>query len=222
MGRDEHVIYVFPRTADPIRQGDIFVGLPRADFSLKHIPLMRDAGPEETTWEAIYDSGRQVEPVTAVVALRPVIAIVATQDCDTIRAPDITLCEIRPFKDVERKGKDTRAPESWMRIITQHARVNQKWFYLPPDAKIGFADKMAVDFLATIRLLREDLEDLRSLRKGRLNDLADEHFRERIAEFFRRYPYDEWYPLNQAEMAKYREAYPDAHPFPWQAQAETP
>lgn len=210
------MIYVFPSATDTIRQGDIFVGLPRADFSLKRIPLMRDAGPEEATWESIYDGGRQVDPVTALVALRPVTAIVATQDCDTLRAPDITLCEIRPFRDVERKSKDTKAPDSWMRIITQHARLNLKWFYLPPDAAIGFADKMAVDFPATIRLPREDLESLRSLRKGRLNDLADEHFRERIGEFFRRYPYDEWYPLNPAELAKYREAYPEAEPFPWQ------
>jgi hypothetical protein len=210
------VIYDFPPAEDPIRQGDIFVGLPRADFSVKRIPILRDAGSEETTWEAIYDSGRQTEPVTAVVALRPVIAIVATQDCDTLRAPDLTLCEIRPFREVEKKSKDTKAPESWMRIIAQHARLNQKWFYLPPDPTIGFPDKMAVDFLATLRLLREDVESLRSLRKGRLNDVADEHFRERIAEFFRRYPYDEWYPLNLAELAKYREAYPDTRAYPWQ------
>jgi len=212
------VIYDFPPAEDPIRQGDIFVGLPRADFSVKRIPIVRDAGSEETTWEAIYDSGRQTEPVTAVVALRPVIAIVATQDCDTVRAPDLTLCEIRPFREVERKSKDTKAPERWMRIITQHARFNQKWFYLPPDPTIGFADKMAVDFLATLRLLREDVESLRSLRKGRLNDVADEHFRERIAEFFRRYPYDEWYPLNPAELAKYREAYPGTRAYPWQTE----
>ncbi|WP_155996384.1 hypothetical protein [Verrucomicrobium sp. 3C] len=49
-----------------------------------------------------------------------------------------------------------------------------------------------------------------------MNGIADEHFRERIAEFFRRYPYDEWYPLNQDELQTYLEEYPDAKPFPWQ------
>jgi len=75
---------------------------------------------------------------------------------------------------------------------------------------------MAVDFLVTLRIPREDLESLRSLRKGRLNPVADEHFRERIAEFFRRYPYDEWYPLNQEELATYAAAHEGTKPYPWQ------
>jgi len=75
---------------------------------------------------------------------------------------------------------------------------------------------MAVDFLVTLRVRRLELESLRSLRKGRLNPVADEHFRERIAEFSRRYPYDEWYPLNREEFDVYRAEYPDAEPFPWQ------
>jgi len=75
---------------------------------------------------------------------------------------------------------------------------------------------MAVDFTVTLRVPRAELEELRSLRRGRLNPVADEHFRERIAEFFRRYPYDEWYPLNQEELEAYRREYPDTPPFPWQ------
>ncbi|MBM4082926.1 MAG: hypothetical protein FJ278_24680 [Planctomycetes bacterium] len=65
-----------------------------------------------------------------------------------------------------------------------------------------------MDFMVTIRVPLQDLAALRSLRKGRLNPIADEHFRERIAEFFRRYPYDEWYPLDQREFAEdgYRES----------------
>jgi len=57
---------------------------------------------------------------------------------------------------------------------------------------------------------------MRDLRRGRLNDMADEHFRERIADFFRRYPYDEWYALNQDELAVYQQEYPDTNPYPWQ------
>jgi hypothetical protein len=154
--------------------------------------------------------------VTAVFAIRPVAAIVATQDCDATRSQDITLCEIRPFRDVYPTASQTSTPKAWKNILTQHARVNHKWFYLPPDEQIGFVDKMAVDFMVTLRVPRIDLESLRELRKGRLNPVADEHFREHIAEFFRRYPYDEWYPLNSDELETYRAQYPEARAFPWQ------
>jgi hypothetical protein len=81
---------------------------------------------------------------------------------------------------------------------------NLKWFYLPPDQTMGFTDRRAVDFLATLRVARQDLESARHLRRGRLNDVADEHFRERLAEFFRRYPYNEWYPFTKEEFDAYR------------------
>lgn len=68
----------------------------------------------------------------------------------------------------------------------------------------------------TIRVPRIELEEIRHQRKGRLNSIADEHFRERIGEYFRRYPYDEWYPLNQDELAEYKKNHPDTVPFPWQ------
>ena len=158
----------------------------------------------------------QQEEVTAVFPLRPVAAIVATQDCDATHSQDITLCEIRLFSDVYPNAAQTSTPRAWKNIITQHARVNQKWFYLPSDQRIGFMHKMAVDFMLTLRVPRVELEALRDLRKGRLNSVADEHFRERIGEFFRRYPYDEWYPLNQDELKAYVGQYPDVKPFPWQ------
>jgi hypothetical protein len=75
---------------------------------------------------------------------------------------------------------------------------------------------MGVDFLVTIRIPRTDLEGLRTLRRGRLNNTADEHFRERISEFFRRYPYDEWYTLNPEELTEYQKEHPETEPYPWQ------
>lgn len=207
------MIYEFPATDQPIRQGDIFVGLPRVEVSLKSLSVVEDEATVETTWERIASAG---QPVTAILPIRPVSAIVVTQDCDNVHGQDITLCEVRDFRDVERKAKDTQKPGKWMSILTQQARLNLKWFYLPPDDQLGFNDKLAVDFTVTLRVPRPDLEDMRHLRKGRLNPLADEHFRERIAEFFRRYPYDEWYPLNREELAEYQKNYPDAQPFAWQ------
>jgi hypothetical protein len=212
------VIYEYPPSDAPIRQGDIFTGLPRVDVSLRQVAVLEaDGATYERDWRDIAQDG---EVVAAVCPILPVSAIVATQDCDAVHAPDITLCEIRPFRDVERKAAQTSKARSWMNIVTQQSRINQKWFYLPPDPTIGFADKMAVDFLTTIRVPRSELEDLRDLRKGRLNEMADEHFRERIAEFFRRYPYDEWYSLTEDEFEAYLQDHPDARPFPWQRRTQ--
>ncbi|MBN1461885.1 MAG: hypothetical protein JXA57_20330 [Armatimonadetes bacterium] len=210
------MIYEFPDQTAPIRQGDIFVGLPRIDLSLEEILLVNEDGERLVEWQEL---ATQKETVNIIVPVRPVASIVATQDCDAHRSRDITLCEIREFREVERKSQNTHAAKSWKNLLTQHARINQKWFYLPPSDEIGFSEKMAVDFLITLRVPREDLENLRSLRRGRLNATADEHFRERIGEFFRRYPYDEWYALDEQEMAEYTKEYPDAKPFSWQ---ETP
>jgi hypothetical protein len=207
------MIYQYPDHDAPIRQGDIFIGLPRTEISLREVILVGEAGERLARWEELAE---QNQSLRIIVPVRSVPAIVATQDCDTLHSRDITLCEIRKFADVEGKAAQTTSHKAWKNIITQHARINQKWFYLPPDQHIGINEKMAVDFMVTLRIPREDLELLRSLRKGRLNPVADEHFRERISEFFRRYPYDEWYSLNKEELDAYRSEYPDAEPFPWQ------
>lgn len=208
------MIYEFPDSSEPIRQGDIFGGLPRIEISLESLSVVDDNATVEMPWREVLAAE---EPVSAILPIRPVLAIVASQDCDCSHSDDITLCEIRRFVDVERKAAQTNKPSSWVKILTQHARLNLKWFYLPPCEKIGFKEKNAVDFTLTIRVARSDLEKLRHLRKGRLNTVADEHFRERIAEFYRRYPYDEWYPLDQAELTEYRKNYPESKEFPWQS-----
>ena len=75
------MIYEFPEIEAPIRQGDIFFRVPRMDFSLKQLPIITDAGViEETKWIEII---KGLELVTAMIAVRPVCAIVATQDCAT-------------------------------------------------------------------------------------------------------------------------------------------
>ncbi|MFZ5812563.1 MAG: hypothetical protein ACOY4F_11010 [Thermodesulfobacteriota bacterium] len=212
------MIYEFPPASANIRQGDIFIGLPRIDLSLSEVVLANEIGESVVKWDDIATKG---EPVNIIVPARPVAAIVITQDCDAMRSRDVSLCEIRSFRDVERKGKDTSSAKSWKNLITQHARLNLKWFYLPPDERVGFSEKMAADFMVTLRVPRVDLEELKSLRTGRLNAMADEHFRERLSDFYRRYPYDEWYPLDNAELKAYRDEYPGAEPFPWQEAAAT-
>jgi len=212
------MIYEFPKNDEPIRQGDIFRQIPHVDLSLGKLPVIIDQNrPVLTTWEKAAVSD---DPVLAIVSAKPVNAIVITQDCDASRAEDITLCEIRQFRTVERRSADMKSnPEKWMRLLTQQARINQKWFYLPPDPHLGFTDKMGVDFLVTLRVLRLDLEALRHQRKGRLNDVALAHFRERIAEFYRRYPYDEWYALDKDELKACQKDHPGSQPYRWQTTA---
>jgi hypothetical protein len=90
------MIYDFPPIDAPIRQGDIFIGLPRIDMSLQEVPVI-EADGEQTirSWAEISEEG---SPVTAILAVRPVAAIVATQDCDAVRAPDITLLNDNELK----------------------------------------------------------------------------------------------------------------------------
>lgn len=197
------MIYVFPSEDSPIRQGDIFANIPRASVSLTDLTTITDEDLRLLSWDEIAKKGK---PVEAVLPVTPVYAIVATQNCDALTSPEITLCEIQEFQKVEGKAKDVSSPKRLMNIITQHARINQKWFYLPPDDKIGFTDKMAVDFRCTIRVRRTDLESFKNFRKGSLNSLARQHFRERLGQFFRRYPYNEWYSLNHKELQAYEKS----------------
>lgn len=209
------MIYEFPASSEPIRQGDIFRYVPRIDFNLAQLPIVAGDSTLLDDWSRV---SANADTVTALVAMRPVTAIVITQDCDAVRIEDIALCEISPFEIVEPTAKGAKYPSKTMSVITKHARINLKWFYLPPDPRIGFANKMAVDFQSVLRVSRLYLDKyLPQMRIGRLNEMGAEHFRERLSEYFRRYPYDEWYPLDKAEFEEYRKNKPEPiEPFSWQ------
>jgi len=211
------VIYERLDAATAIHQGDIFRGVPCVELPpLGEIPLVRDDGIKPASWQEVIES--RAEAASCVAAIRPVYAVVLTQDCDAVRARDISLCEIGRFADVEPKSKDTVKPKRFASLITQHARVNQKWYYLPPDEDFGFTERMAADFRSILRVARTDLEQLREAHRiGKLKEVALEHFRERAADFYRRYAYDEWYPLSREEFEHYRsEKGGSVEPYPWQ------
>jgi len=209
------MIYEFPAPDEPIRQGDIFRSMPRMDLNLAKLPVISGAEALQSDWLRAASAN---DPVTALVALRPVLAVVITQDCDAARVDDIALCEISRFDSVELLAKNAKHPKGTMSLITKHARLNLKWFYLPPDPSVGFKEKMAADFHSVLRVSRTYLEqNILQLRLARLNQIAVEHFRERLSEYYRRYPYDEWYPLDKAEFEEYRRDKPEpTEPFPWQ------
>src|SRR3712207_500193 len=99
------MIYEIPALSSPIRQGDIFLNVPSVDLPPeKIISINEDETLESLTWDE-FASNNQI--VSSVLAVRPTIGIVGNQDCDNLRARDITLFEVRPFRDVEKKSKDT-------------------------------------------------------------------------------------------------------------------
>jgi len=214
------VIYTYPEPTEPIRQGDLYQCVPRIQVILgsDYLPEILETvegGSRAIEWMQFQQSE---EPVLANVFIRSVTGIVITQDCDTLRAENIAMCEVRPFSSVEKWFTETTKPKKFLDIVTRHARVNQKWYYLPPDTRLGFIKKMGADFTSVFEVPREMLESHREdLRLGRLNDdVACPHFRERVAEFFRRYPYNEWYPLTKEETDLYESDKGCVERYSWQ------
>ncbi len=212
------MIYDIPDPQAPIRQGDIFRQIPRVDLDPAQLLVVSDSAKQKTEVLDWLKIATRAARTPALVTIRPVYAIVITQDCDAGRVEDISLCEVDRFDVVYPAGKDAKYPKRTMDLITKQSRVNLKWFYLPREPKIEFTAPMAADFQSVLRVPRAYLEkNIAALRLARLNQIADEHFRERLAEYFRRYPYDEWYPLDKAELEEYRRSKPEPiQPFPWQ------
>jgi hypothetical protein len=212
------MIYDFPDPQAPIRQGDILRQIPRIEFDPARLLILADSIPsqaEEVDWLKIATT---MERIPILVTFHPVCAIVITQDCDAVRSEEICLCEVDRFDLIYPTAKNPKNLKNTVSLITRHSRANLKWFYLPRDPRVGFTVPMAVDFQSVLRIPRTYLEqNIERLRLARLNGIADEHFRERLAEYFRRYPYDEWYPLDKAEFEEYRQGSPEPiQPYPWQ------
>lgn len=209
------MIYVDRGVEEPLYQGDVFSGIPLPEFSINDL-----ATPDGVAlrWEDHLSSASG--PLAAVVQLRPVMAMIISQDCDIARDDDsATLALIDRFSVVHRGLGAASSPKTIQKHITRLSRVHLHWFYLPAGSL--FTEKMAVDFHTSIRLDVADLLSMRSRRLGGLNDYAREHLRHRVGYFFQRYAVDEWYSLDREELAAYREeGHPDAAPYPWQEQDE--
>ena len=188
----------------PIRQGDIFYPLPYAEISLTNIQLLKKDGQEihalkVSNWDGIRDE----KEIVVSTALGKTWGIVATQNCDASRIPDISLFQIEPYQNINRTPPKESDYKSWISIITDRSCKNVSLFYLPVDDRLGISNRMVVNFHKVFHLPRLDLLENIKLRKGRLTKVAYEHYRECIAQYYRRYPYNEWYSLNKAEAAFY-------------------
>ena len=211
------MIYEECESRSPIRQGDIFRDLPRIECSLKRLPVVSEDRFVEQTWLEAVETSASGGAVTALATLRPAMAIVLSQDCDATRSAFISVAEVVPFREI--LGGTPKSPHKWQSLIVKQSRENLRYFYLPETESIGIGERMAADFRIVFQVRREELEHLAHLRLGRLNRVATEHFRESVAQFFRRYPYDEWYSLTKEEFEAYCQATGDVVPFPWQEKA---
>ena len=179
----------------PIRQGDIFYPLPRTEISLNNMQSLQKVG--ESTMAAVvsnWDSLQDREEIVISTALKKTWGIVATQNCDASRIPSISLFQIEPHQDIIRTPpKDSKG---WIGVLTDRTCKNASWLYLPKDERLEIKDRMIINFHKVFQVPRLDLENNIKLRKGRLGNVAYEHYRESIAQYYRRYPYNEWYPMN--------------------------
>ena len=151
--------------------------------------------------------------------------IVASQDCDAARKEQLTFFLIGEFSRTTGIELSSRV-KGRVSTITKHSRLNAGWMYLPLGEPL-FSMPMAIDFHSAFQISRPDLQEhVTELRKGRLPEIAYQHYREKMANYFRRYPYDEWYPLSKEEFEYYRNRIEAAsefdkiEPFPWQSGSE--
>ena len=61
------MIYEFPAQADPIRQGDIFIGLPRIEISLSKIVLAEEDSERIAKWK---DLASQTNPISILIIIQ--------------------------------------------------------------------------------------------------------------------------------------------------------
>ncbi len=215
------MIYDYPSPEEPIKQGDIFHPLPFLTFDLDTLPVINrsDNSAEPKKWEDIDGF-----PKSVITSIQQRWGIVASQDCDTSNSENISFFTIRPFSTLGGVQDFTEEKDAkwWMNKLLNKIRSEGiKWFYLPADERIGFSARQIVVFEEVFQVPRKSLESRKALRKGRLNSIADEHFRETLAQFFRRYPYNEWYPLSKPEFEEYKKKRKegdgiDIKPYPWQ------
>jgi hypothetical protein len=199
----------------PIKQGDIFTGVPRADFSATELTVIDNDECRQTTWIDTLADRSAIEGVAAIIPIKAVTAIVISQNCDTARGEFVSLCQIDKFSAVV--GTVPSTPKKWASLVVKHSRDNLRYFYLPQDLSVGIDERMAADLRILLRVRRTDLEGMLSNRICKLNHRGKEHFRECVSQFFRRYPYDEWYTLNKEEFEEYeRNSVEPVERFPWQ------
>ena len=91
------MIYETVETTEPVQQGDIFRNIPRVDFSLSSLAIIdKDDEAKAMTWRDALTANPDA-PISAVLAVKPVTAIVITQNCDAARGQTLSLCQVEDY-----------------------------------------------------------------------------------------------------------------------------
>lgn len=187
------MIYEAVLPEENLRQGDIFLNLPFIRIDLeKFSVILEDNTAKQISWCDVEE-----DEVLTLASIEKIDAIILSQDCDCERSPYITLISISEWKRNIKKDK------IWKDEIIHLNQHGPSKMYLPPDNKFNIQNRMHIDIEKILNIRRRDLESLRNLRICRLNQEAMEHFREKVAYYFHRYAFTEYYPLNKKEMDEY-------------------
>jgi hypothetical protein len=187
------MIYDAVSEVDPIRQGDIFLDIPFFRFNLEKIPVFVTSGNlAPLQWSDITN-----DEVEILASLEKADGIVLSQDCDCLRSHSIS------FMRIIKWDKSCESEKNWMNSIVELNTKKIDNFYLPINEELGLNERKIIEFATIFQLDRETLKSLKNFRRCRLNQEALEHFRWKIAHYFRRYSYDEYYPLTASEMDAY-------------------
>jgi len=107
------MIYESVPDDEPIEQGDIFRSIPRTELSLAKMAIISsNEGAQETAWDELVQEGIG-EPITAVVGIQPVTAIVISQNCDAARGKDISLCAVESLDSFLDPAQRPKNADKW-------------------------------------------------------------------------------------------------------------
>lgn len=188
------MIYRSVNLQDDIRQGDIFINLPYIQTNLEELNLYKS----ENSFEKVSIENVEIKQGYILTSFeKKDYSIVLSQDCDCLRSPSISLFVIA---DWDKKVKNDK---NWMKEILKLNNESPYRMYLPPESNFSINNRMFIDFSLIFYVVRKNLENLKKLRLCRLNNEALEHFREKMAYYFHRYAYTEYYPFNKKEIDKY-------------------
>ncbi|HZJ18378.1 MAG TPA: hypothetical protein VFD45_02035, partial [Patescibacteria group bacterium] len=163
-------------------------------------------------WDEISKNGAEFE---AKVTIQKLIGIVASQNCDVTRNTLISFFKIDTFTNVTKykppESKADNKRRKYLNLLMEGSDTvaKFKWFYLPESDKVGFDQKMTIDLEILFQIPRKSIEEnIKFLRKGRLNERSMAHYQRTIANYFTRYAHDKWHCLTKPELKEYNSLLP--------------
>ena len=252
MDDDKNMIYpIYEKVKDGegIRQGDVFRGIPKLNFTPEQDfngTILDVGGSVRKEWSRLVDSN---EPTKTPIIMEPTIGIVLTQDCDVTRNVRITLLEITENKlhssyidekleEAKNKGKRGKTEKNVVKSYfnrLKEAFDGPKMMYLPKDippegGSRVFKKNMQIMFESVLYIGSEQLKTMTSkFRLFRLNETALDHFRQKINAYFLRYAVNMHYVMDNREYNFYKYMYHteekernEIHPYQPYQQDEDP